>query len=58
MVRETNEGLQELKYPGDQLNRVGDLRNNIPILYASHIKILGNLLRILPTNLLNYLARI
>ena len=60
MVRETNEGLQELKYPGDQLNRVGDLRNNIPysesgiLLYASHIKILGNLLRILPTNLLNY----
>ena len=58
LVRETKEGLQELIYPGDQLIKVGDIdkpytESNI-FRYASHIKILGNLLKILPTNLLNY----
>ena len=58
LVRENKEGLQELMYPGDPLNKVGDIDkwntdSNI-LFYASHIKILGNLLRILPTNLLNY----
>lgn len=58
LVRETKEGLQELIYPGDQLIKVGDIDRPYTesdiFLYASHIKILGNLLKILPTNLLNY----
>ena len=58
LVRETKEGLQELIYPGDQLIKVGDIDRPYTesdiFRYASHIKILGNLLKILPTNLLNY----